>query len=355
MSAIALGALAAFPSYFGLIFRTRTTLDDSLDVVAAHGLGGMVGALLTGVFAQKALNGVADGLLFGNPRQLGIQAAAVLASIAYSGVMTLVLLKVIGAVMPLRVDAADQATGLDLTQHGEEAYVHGESSMHGIPSCCVRVQADLLDRSGAVAAARRRSSIRSSRRPHLPPRPRRARPFSFDVTSVKVNKSGDWRKSLGPAPGGRFLATNNTLRDLIPFAYGLPQTTAGFRIIGGPKWIDEDHFDIAAKVDGTWTPQQMSEMLRTMLADRFKLSAHHETREMPTYALVMAKGPQAFGPHLRRSEIDEAACAARRAAIQRREPVPPVPPGAKPVCGTGRSVPGITAVGFSIDARSRRR
>src|SRR5665213_2536947 len=90
------------------------------------------GALLTGVFAQKALNGVANGLLFGNPRQLGIQAVAVLASVAYSGVMTLVLLKVIGAVMPLRVDATDQATGLDLTQHGEEAYVHGESSMHGM-------------------------------------------------------------------------------------------------------------------------------------------------------------------------------------------------------------------------------
>src|SRR5262252_8475046 len=71
MSAIALGAFAAFPSYFALILRARTSLDDSLDVVAAHGLGGTVGALLTGVFAQKAMNGVADGLLFGNPGQLG--------------------------------------------------------------------------------------------------------------------------------------------------------------------------------------------------------------------------------------------------------------------------------------------
>ena len=67
MSAIALGAIAAVPSYFGLIWRAKTTLDDSLDVVAAHGLGGTVGALLTGVFAQKSLNGLADGLLFGNP------------------------------------------------------------------------------------------------------------------------------------------------------------------------------------------------------------------------------------------------------------------------------------------------
>jgi len=88
MSAITLGALAAFPSYFGLLWRAKTNLDDSLDVVAAHGLGGTVGALLTGVFAQKAFNGVADGLLFGNPGQLGIQAAAVLSAIVYSGVMT---------------------------------------------------------------------------------------------------------------------------------------------------------------------------------------------------------------------------------------------------------------------------
>ena len=85
MSAIALGAIAAVPSYFCLVWRARTSLDDSLDVVAAHGVGGTVGALLTGVFAQKALNGVADGLLFGNPAQLGIQAVAVAAAIVYSG------------------------------------------------------------------------------------------------------------------------------------------------------------------------------------------------------------------------------------------------------------------------------
>jgi ammonium transporter, Amt family len=128
MSAIALGALAAFPSYFGLIVRVKTTLDDSLDVVAAHGVGGTVGALLTGVFAQKALNGVADGLFFGNPAQLGIQAVAVLAAIVYSGVLTFVLLKLIGAIVPLRTDAADESTGLDVTQHGEEAYVHAQGS-----------------------------------------------------------------------------------------------------------------------------------------------------------------------------------------------------------------------------------
>ena len=67
MSAIALGAIAAVPSYFGLIWRAKTSLDDSLDVVAAHGVGGTVGALLTGVFAQKALNGIADGAAVRQP------------------------------------------------------------------------------------------------------------------------------------------------------------------------------------------------------------------------------------------------------------------------------------------------
>src|SRR5262245_62240556 len=134
MSAIALGAIAAVPSYFGLLWRAKTSLDDSLDVVAAHGVGGTMGALLTGVFAQKALNGVADGMLFGNPAQLGIQATAVAAAIVYSGGMSFVLLKLVGAVMPLRADAAQQDEGLDLSQHGEEAYVHGEGAASVSPA-----------------------------------------------------------------------------------------------------------------------------------------------------------------------------------------------------------------------------
>jgi len=126
MGAIALGAIAAVPSYFGLIVRAKTSLDDSLDVVAAHGVGGTVGALLTGVFATKAFNGVADGLLYGNPKQIGIQAVAVAAAIVYSGVGSFVLLKVIGLVMPLRATAEHEMEGLDISQHGEEAYLHAE-------------------------------------------------------------------------------------------------------------------------------------------------------------------------------------------------------------------------------------
>jgi Amt family ammonium transporter len=124
MSALALGAIAAVPSYFGLVLRAKTQLDDSLDVVAAHGLGGTVGALLTGVLAQKSLNGTIDGALFGNPGQLAIQGIAVLAAIAYSGVGTFVVLKLVGLVLPLRATAKDEAMGLDISAHGEEAYMH---------------------------------------------------------------------------------------------------------------------------------------------------------------------------------------------------------------------------------------
>jgi len=100
--------------------------------VAAHGVGGTVGALLTGVFAQKALNGVADGVLFGNPGQFWIQATAVAAAIVYSGVGSFVLLKVIGAILPLRADRQAESIGLDVSEHGEEAYVHAQgSSVHG--------------------------------------------------------------------------------------------------------------------------------------------------------------------------------------------------------------------------------
>jgi Amt family ammonium transporter len=112
------------PSYLGLMVRVKTSLDDSLDVVAAHGIGGTVGALLTGVFAEKALNGVADGALFGNPKQLVIQATAIGAVAVYSGVVSFVLLKGISLVTPLRANADDETTGLDLSLHGEEAYLH---------------------------------------------------------------------------------------------------------------------------------------------------------------------------------------------------------------------------------------
>ena len=133
MSAIALGAIAAVPSWLALQWRAKSSLDDSLDVVAAHGVGGTVGALLTGVFSQKAWSGISDGLLFGNPRQLAVQAAAVVAAAAYSAVGTFAVLKVIGLLTPLRTSSREEGLGLDVSEHGEEAYSHGEGAILVLP------------------------------------------------------------------------------------------------------------------------------------------------------------------------------------------------------------------------------
>jgi Amt family ammonium transporter len=129
-SALVLGAVAALPSYFAIVLRSRTRVDDSLDVFAGHGIGGLTGALLTGVFAQKVWNSAGnDGVLFGNPGQLGVQALGALSAMAYAAVATFVLLKVLGAVAALRSVPRTEGVGMDVTQHGEEAYASGEGSI----------------------------------------------------------------------------------------------------------------------------------------------------------------------------------------------------------------------------------
>ena len=128
-SALALGAIGAFPSYFALIYRARTKLDDSLDVVAAHGVGGATGAILTGVFADAAWSGGPSGLMSGNPGQVLTQAFSVAAVLAYSGVATFVILKVIALVLPLRAAGRVEGIGLDVTDHGEEAYTGGDGAI----------------------------------------------------------------------------------------------------------------------------------------------------------------------------------------------------------------------------------
>jgi len=129
-SALILGAVAAFPSYFIIQLRSRTRIDDSLDVFAGHGVGGLTGALLTGVLAQRLWNPAgSDGLLFGNPHQLAVQALACLSAAAYAGIMSFAILKVLGLVMSLRAVPRTEGVGMDLSQHGEEAYASGEGSI----------------------------------------------------------------------------------------------------------------------------------------------------------------------------------------------------------------------------------
>jgi ammonium transporter, Amt family len=128
MSALGIGALAALPSYFAIARRSRTRFDDSLDVAAAHGLGGLSGALLTGVFAAAAW-GAGSGLVDGNGRQVVVQWVAAVAVLAYSGAVSLALLELVRRVVPLRVTHREEGTGLDIPMHGEEAYTHGEGAV----------------------------------------------------------------------------------------------------------------------------------------------------------------------------------------------------------------------------------
>ncbi len=123
-AAIVIGLGAAVASFFaGHLIRERLRVDDALDVFACHGVGGTWGALATGLFATTAVNAAgANGLLYGNPQQLLVQAVAVVVAWVYSGAMTFVILKAIDAVIGLRVPEHEEVLGLDTTQHGEVAY-----------------------------------------------------------------------------------------------------------------------------------------------------------------------------------------------------------------------------------------
>ncbi len=122
-SALIIGLFAAIFSYYTIIFRMKTGFDESLDVFACHGIGGIWGTLATGLFAEKAINAAgANGLFFGNPAQLGIQAFAVLVIALFSFVGSFIIAKVIDAMFSLRVKESEEDVGLDISQHGESVF-----------------------------------------------------------------------------------------------------------------------------------------------------------------------------------------------------------------------------------------
>jgi ammonium transporter, Amt family len=127
--AIALGFVGAIPSYAVIMLRPRTRVDETLDVLAAHGTAGLFGILFTGFFAQQSWNGIADGLVYGDAGTLGWQSLAALVTPIYAFVATYALLKAIGALMPLRAAEPQEAIGMDVLEHGEEAYATGEGAI----------------------------------------------------------------------------------------------------------------------------------------------------------------------------------------------------------------------------------
>ena len=131
LSGILIGSITAVCCFFAVSLRAKMQFDDSLDTYPVHGVGGTVGAILTGVFATKAVNSAGNnGLLFGNPGQLVTQIISVVATYIFAAVGTFVILKVLGAMMELRVKQSAEDQGLDINEHGEEGY--GEEFAGGL-------------------------------------------------------------------------------------------------------------------------------------------------------------------------------------------------------------------------------
>ena len=165
---------------------------------------------------------------------------------------------------------------------------------------------------------------------------------AFEVASVKLNKSGSGNTHFG-IQGDRFTADNTTLRELIRITYQVRD----LQLVGAPDWIASEHFDIVAKAAGPLKAGSPPAELKLLLADRFRLKVHSDSRELPIYALVAGPG-RTFGPRLQPVEVDRCPEAIARAEARARtgQPPPPLAPGLRMDCGL-RFNPG-TLIGGSI-------
>ena len=157
----------------------------------------------------------------------------------------------------------------------------------------------------------------------------------FEVASIKPNKSGQLAMSAHGEPGGRFVAQNLSLKDLVALAYKVRD----FQISGGPSWMSADRFDVIARADRDLPPLQVDGrvgplelMLQSLLVERFKLVARTETQERPLFTLVMARSDRRLGDKLQPSTVDCAAMFAERARSGGPAPGPLMGNG-RPTCG----------------------
>jgi len=151
-----------------------------------------------------------------------------------------------------------------------------------------------------------------------------ARP-EFEVASIKPSAPDARGMFIRGTPGGRLNITNMTLKELIVIAYRVQP----FHVSGGPAWLDSLHYDISAKSENSPKPDELQLMLQSLLADRFQLTIHRETKELPIYALVMAKKDGKLGPGL--VESKEGSCTPPDPS----KPPPPLEPGKPPALGCG--------------------
>jgi uncharacterized protein (TIGR03435 family) len=161
---------------------------------------------------------------------------------------------------------------------------------------------------------------------------------AFDVASVKQSPpptGGPMFVTYGPRAGGQWLAQNAPFLMILRAAY--PNFALPGQIAGGPEWVNTSRFDVDARTTLNLPPDAMAEMLKNLLAERFRLKVHVEPREIEVYALVLARGDGRLGPGLRKPAVDcEAVEAARRKAAAAGTPpaqVTPPKPGERPECG----------------------
>ena len=170
---------------------------------------------------------------------------------------------------------------------------------------------------------------------------------SFDVASIKPNVSTGADSSIQANPNGRFTATNTSLRTLILRAYGLHDS----QLIGAPAWIATERFDVNARTDAPLPngPNALMPPLRTLLAERFRLRAHNETRELPAFVLTLARRDRRLGPQIRPSDTD---CSGKTQPTvtdiraQARDGWPP--------CGMAFMVSFVDSAGAALKVRLRR-
>jgi uncharacterized protein (TIGR03435 family) len=173
------------------------------------------------------------------------------------------------------------------------------------------------------------------------------------VASVKVNASGDPASFTRRLPGGTFLASNIKLHDMIAFAHGLQS----FEVEGGPDWTRDVRFDVTIKAEANVGPVAIGptqiglQLARDVLAKRFSLQAHRETRERPVFALVRSREDGALGPRIKRSATDCAALAAE--AGKSGAPWPPRSAEGRILCGLQTQGNTLTAGGYPMSEFQR--
>jgi uncharacterized protein (TIGR03435 family) len=166
----------------------------------------------------------------------------------------------------------------------------------------------------------------------------------FALASITRHASQDAGLLFQTLPGGRVTIRNYPLREIIRSVYQLQ----AYQLIGGPDWLTAERYDISATADGDPAPPQMLVMLRALLADRFGLAVHRETRELPVYALVRARANGTLGPKLKTAAVD---CAARSADA--RAGTATSMAAADPACGVTVGPGAISAGGSPLGTLAR--